>query len=973
MKGKALVCLAGLVLGLAVCGTVWGQGRRAGTLKGTVKTEAGEAVPGVTVTVEGPTLQGQRVALTGINGDYVARNLPPGAYTVTFELEGMTTTKAADVEVRMGQESTLNIAMVVEAAEETIQVTGELPNVLASSQVSTTYDFEEVNNLPITRTPSGIALLAPGVTGNTPNPGSYDSPGQITISGGFAYDNVFLIDGVDANDNLFGTSNSVYIEDAIADTQVLTSGISAEYGRFSGGVVNIITKSGGNHFHGTFRSDLSNPSWTDETPFEEERGISRADTTNKAWSATLGGYALKDRLWFFLAGRDAETSSQDTFQTGQPRPTVNEEDRFEYKLTATVAEGHQIQGAFVDRENTGLRTSFSFSISPDTLRTRTDPNTLVVGRYSGIFTPSLFGDLQYSEKEFQFNNTHGDEGLRLSPFLDFRRFEHYNFPYFDGSDPEDRNNEQLTASLSYFVNTAQAGTHDLKVGFEDFTSTRTGGNSQSVTNFVFDTPAKRDANGQLVIGPDGKLIPVWTPCPNGDCTGVSNFTRLRERLPDRDAAIDIQTLSVYINDSWRLGDHWSFNVGFRYEDVDSLTNANIVTVNASRLVPRLAAIYDLKGDGKYLFDATFGQYSGKYSEAQFAENTTVGNPLALNYIYTGPAGEGLDFDPGFDVRGNYEIFSANNPIANVFTAGDIKSPVVEELTLSAGMRLERGGYLKLVYSQRDWDDFIEDFITQETGSTDVEVLGNPVGTFANTVIDNSSAPTREYQALQLIGRYRLQDNFTLDGSWTYQIKNEGNFRGENTNQPGISSNFHDYPEAFDSRNRAFGRLPGFQRHKIRVWGNYLLDLHRAGDLNFGALVNYDSATTFSFSDTVGLSQLQTDILSNLYPNIPSSQTLWFGERGRGKYEDAWRLDLSVNYVLPVFKRLDLWIKGDVLNVTNQDALISFEDQVDAILDGPVDELGRPTTFEPVANFGQATGSGDYQLPRTFRFTVGLRF
>jgi outer membrane receptor for ferrienterochelin and colicin len=80
----------------------------------------------------------------------------------------------------------------------------------------------------------------------------------VTISGGFAYDNIFLIDGVDANDNLFGTSAAVFIEAAIADTQVLTSGISAEYGRFSGGVINVVTKSGGNQFDGSLRADLTN-------------------------------------------------------------------------------------------------------------------------------------------------------------------------------------------------------------------------------------------------------------------------------------------------------------------------------------------------------------------------------------------------------------------------------------------------------------------------------------------------------------------------------------------------------------------------------------------------------------------------------------------------------------------------------------------------------------------------------------------
>ncbi len=103
----------------------------------------------------------------------------------------------------------------------------------------------------------------------------------MVINGAFAFDNVFMLNGVDVNDNLFGSPQNLFIEDAIEETQVLTSGISAEYGRFSGGVVNAITKSGGNTFSGSLRLNLTNPAWTNETPFEEENGIERDSTVNR--------------------------------------------------------------------------------------------------------------------------------------------------------------------------------------------------------------------------------------------------------------------------------------------------------------------------------------------------------------------------------------------------------------------------------------------------------------------------------------------------------------------------------------------------------------------------------------------------------------------------------------------------------------------------------------------------------------------
>ena len=145
---------------------------------------------------------------------------------------------------------------------EAVQVVAETPSVIATPTVSANIRKEEVDALATPRTIQGIATLAPNVTERSPN------AGQVVINGAFAWDNVFMVNGVDVNDNLFAQPQNLFIEDAIEETTVLTSGISAEYGRFSGGVVNAVTKSGGNTFSGSWRMNLLNPSWTVETPFE---------------------------------------------------------------------------------------------------------------------------------------------------------------------------------------------------------------------------------------------------------------------------------------------------------------------------------------------------------------------------------------------------------------------------------------------------------------------------------------------------------------------------------------------------------------------------------------------------------------------------------------------------------------------------------------------------------------------------------
>src|SRR6185369_1443692 len=112
------------------------------------------------------------------------------------------------------------------------------------------------DELPIQRTLQSIVALQPGVVANSAT-GS-----AIAISGAFAYDSLFLVDGSVTNEGLRGQTHNLFIEDAIQETTVMTGAISAEYGRFTGGVVSAITKSGGNQFSGSFRDTLTNERWT---------------------------------------------------------------------------------------------------------------------------------------------------------------------------------------------------------------------------------------------------------------------------------------------------------------------------------------------------------------------------------------------------------------------------------------------------------------------------------------------------------------------------------------------------------------------------------------------------------------------------------------------------------------------------------------------------------------------------------------
>jgi hypothetical protein len=956
--------LLGFVVALALAGSTaaWAQGVQTGTVTGTVVDQQGGVLPGVTVTVTSPALQGARDTVTDANGVYSLPGLPPGRYTVQFELDGMATVTRPETVVPLGGVASVDATMGIASLTETVTVTAEAPSVLVMPTAVTNLTAKEVDTIPIGRTPARIAEFAPGLTDNTPN------VGQVTVSGSFAYDNVFMVNGVDVNDNLFGTANNLFIEDAIAETQVLTSGVSAEYGRFSGGVINLITKSGGNTFTGAGRVNLTNPAWNDETPLEKSRNTEHVDKISKFYEGTLGGPILRDRLWFFTAGRRERSDTQGALaQINTPFVTNVENDRYEIKLTGTPYANQTVYGSYINnstKQNNLASLNASLSIDNNVFINRETPNKLFVTNYNGVVASKFFVTGQYSQKEFGFRNAGGTStALEDSPFrtrgvLGVPASLHYNAPFFSALDPENRNNRQMAGSLAYFLTTSRGGSHDLKTGFEHYTSTRTGGNSQSATGYVFQSDYAITSAGSPLLDAQGRIIPRFVP-------GTS---RLQNWISTPGAELNIYTVSGYVQDRWSVNRFLTLDLG----------------ASASALVPRLAATYDVQGDGRTTLQATYAHYAGKASEAQFGRNTSVGSPSRIDYSYTGPAGEGFDFAPGMDLANYTTIIGGNFPTANVFFADDLRSPLTREFTVSAGREIGKG-FVKSIYTWRRTTGFIEDFINDPSAAGKITVIrgGANFGTFDRVLYQNSDDPIRRYQAAQFLGRYNVAGNFAVNGHWTVQIKNEGNFEGEATNQPGNPSDLGDYPEILvPERNYPSGRLNDFQRHKVRVWATYNQSLGRAGSIDLAPVWKYNSALTYSLSASgVPLSAIQ---LANNpgYARLPGggSQTLFFGERGSEEFAGYGLVDFAATYQIPVWSSVRPWLKLELFNVLNNDKLIAWTTTVTPDPTSALDANGLPTGFIRANNFGQPRNNADYPRPlpgidggRTFQMSFGVRF
>ena len=689
---------------LLVTVPVLAQGNPTGSLAGRVSNE-GEAVGGVTVSVSSPNLQGLRTTVTTDNGDYIFQFLPPGDYEVTFEMQGFQSVTRS-VKINTQQATRLEVPMSLEAVSEEIVVTGTYETISSTPQASTTYTAKVIEELPIARTVAQATILAPGV--HDTGPGD-----NITISGAQSHENLFMVNGVVVNENLRGQPLDLFIEDAVQETTVSTSGISAEFGRFAGGIVNAITRSGGNEFSGTFRSSYTNDSWNGETPLT----TAQLDKTVPSYEATLGGPLWKDRVWFFLAGRDRENLVQAfTAQTLIPFEAGADQQRYEGKLTFSVTPQHTFRGTYQEIDQIDVGNRFGNILDLDSVINRETPQELKAATYTGILTSNLFVEAQYSERQFTFIGSG-------SPFTDLERGTlmldrargnaRFHSPTFCGvCDPEKRDNENVLGKGSYFLSTESLGSHDLIAGYDRFNDRRFSNNHQSGSDFrVFAT--------RTIITND--IFPVFTS------DGVTIIQANPILLGSRGA--DFQTDSAFFNDKWQLNERWSFNVGVRYDKNDGRDGEGKLIAKDDNISPRLGLSWDVQGDGDWIVNASYGKYVTSISNGIGDATSTGGTPATFQYFYRGPAvntGTGPLLPTEDALRILFDWFFATNPApffanipgGNTRIDGTLNSPNAQEYVVGVAKRLGTRGFLRADVVHREFGDFYSSRIDLSTGQVD---------------------------------------------------------------------------------------------------------------------------------------------------------------------------------------------------------------------------------------------------------------
>lgn len=292
---KVLALFVLTLLGLA--GALAAQSSVSGSLQGRIRDAEGGSLPGVTVTAFSDALvAGQQVTVTDARGAYRFPSLPVGTYVVQAGLEGFQTARQEGIRIQLASALSVDLALQLATVSETIEVTAGAPIVsVVSNTVATSFDSEYIEKQPIQRNYYNIIKQAPGVNADyTSSSGS----AMLAYGGTSESQNAFTLDGVNVADAGAGQHWILPSIQWMEEIQIGGLGANAEYGGYTGGIINGVTKSGGNTIAGGVEVYYQPSSWVaDNTPDTPDEEFKFED-----YAASLGGPVVKDRLWYFLSG-----------------------------------------------------------------------------------------------------------------------------------------------------------------------------------------------------------------------------------------------------------------------------------------------------------------------------------------------------------------------------------------------------------------------------------------------------------------------------------------------------------------------------------------------------------------------------------------------------------------------------------------------------------------------------------------------
>jgi len=682
----ALLALVGLLLVPAVALAQTATG----VLSGQVLDDTGGVLPGATVTATNADTGLKRTAVTDEVGAYRFAALPPGPYAVKAELSNYRAVTVEGVDVMVATTRSIDITLAVAAVEESVTVTAEAPLVATTAAIGTSVSQDELANLPLNgRQFANLGVLAPGTSlayNNDPT-----KPGQLVImlNGGSGRNVNYVVDGGDNTDDTIGGALQNYTLDSVQEFSIQTMQYKAEYGRSSGGVLSVVTKTGSNDLKGSVYGFFRSESLNSKTESEDRAGLDKQAYDRKQYGASLGGPIVKDKAHFFVTLEKIDRETNYTVDSGGIAPELDgqafplpfEDELATGKLTWDINAKQYLQVRYGYQKNAD-KYGASSVIAPDNLGTVNNKYSSILAGHTIQLGPDMLNEFVFQYTKFNNAITADSDAPNLYYPSGFQTGQNFNTPQ-----TTNQTKYQYRDDLS-FSKTLGGVRHDFKVGVQYINEPVLGGD--------FST----GLGGQFAMLEDSADSPV------GSITYYGGF--FGDSTPSKQ-------YGVYIQDDWYATPNVTFNIGLRYDYFDALhldqrTNpiwqalSTQTSYNESYLqdfqggkggvienekddyAPRLGFTWDLKGNGRQLLRGGFGRfYDFPYSNATvlFPAGAVQSN-YGVTYYYNDPNGirnaDGSFYQPGQPLPPN-QLTNPDLQPPNEVASPTLAPPYSDQLSL----------------------------------------------------------------------------------------------------------------------------------------------------------------------------------------------------------------------------------------------------------------------------------------------------
>lgn len=670
MRSRLLWLLTAVAL-LAAPSAGWAQ-RTTGDIRGVITDESGAVLPGVTVTLRGPAVQGAPTAVSNELGVYRFPNLAPGVYEIEVELAGFANKKQTGIQVSLGATQEVPVQMSVSTQQETITVVAEAPVVdSASTEISTNYTREWVQNAPVRRfTFFDLINASPGVASST------QTSSRSQAFGSAANENLYLLDGTDFTAPLSGAAWPWPNTDAIEEVQVLSLGANAEYGNVAGAVFNIVTRQGSNQFHGDGNFYYQNSGLTGRnTNDQQDLGQPYNRARFRDGTVQLGGPVLQDKLWFFGSFQYQEDWES---QPGTPKqfPAKSNAKRYFWKLNYSLNQNHRIQvqthddfyeipeRAAADVAPSAVSLNSGHNPSPGVLYTAViNPTTVFEARYSGFYgtadTLPLNGGPKINKRFLDLDTGNVTGGISY---------------WYEGKSFKTAFAGKVTKYADNFL----GAQHDFKVGVQYNSG---GGESLNGYNDYIYTYGSEIAYGYKT------QVPYWR---GGRMRSVGVYA-------DDTVRINRLTLNLGVRYDYSKGYFNDFPILDRNENEIGRSRAVDKLFDWSVFSPRVGATVKLNEAGTTLLKGSWGRYYRGVVTGEF-DNATPS--IAPDYLFSGfydAAGN----PTGLELRADNSQIRIDPDFENPYTDQYIAS-FEHQLTDRIGVAVS--GVYKKSENQSGWRD-----------------------------------------------------------------------------------------------------------------------------------------------------------------------------------------------------------------------------------------------------------------------------